>query len=220
MRVVVVGATGNLGTSVLRSLEGEEKADPILGLARRSPDLTVSKVEWAVADVTTDALAPHFEGADAVILLSWLIQPSRDLNRLWMVNVEGSSRVMRAVKEAGIPALRPVSLGFVLRATGQGFMTPTWVKEVQSFEADEELDVPGRLRAIRTPGHTQGHASPVSAEKDVLFAGDALVTLDPLTRERGPRLTSDSLLNTDPAQSRASLDALLCRGQHAAPRTR
>ena len=102
---------------------------------------------------------------------------------------------------------RPVSLGFVLRATGQGFMTPEWVEEVQPFEAGEELDVPGRLRAIRTPGHTQGHVSLVSEEKDVLFAGDALVTLDPLTREKGPRLISDSL-NTDPAQSRSSLDAL------------
>lgn len=102
---------------------------------------------------------------------------------------------------------RPVSLGFVLRATGQGFLTPTWVKEVQPFDAGEELDVPGRLRAIRTPGHTRGHVSLVSEEKDVLFAGDALVTLDPLTREEGPRLVSDAL-NTDPEQSRTSLDAL------------
>ena len=86
-------------------------------------------------------------------------------------------------------------------------MTPTWVEEVQTFEADEELDVPGRLRAIRTPGHTRGHVSLVAEEKDVLFAGDALLTLDPLTREKGPRLPPDSL-NTDPEQSRSSLDAL------------
>ncbi|MDQ3833559.1 MAG: NAD-dependent epimerase, partial [Actinomycetota bacterium] len=35
MRVVVLGATGNVGTSVLRSLEGEERVESILGLARR-----------------------------------------------------------------------------------------------------------------------------------------------------------------------------------------
>lgn len=105
MRVAVVGATGNLGTSVLRSLAQEERVDSIVGLARRIPDLIMPKVEWAPADVTTDDLAPHFDGADAVVLLSWLIQPSRDLNKLWMTNVEGSSRVMRAVKEAGVPAL-------------------------------------------------------------------------------------------------------------------
>ncbi len=105
MRVVVVGATGNLGTSVLRSLAEEERVESVLGLARRRPNLAVPKVEWGAADVTTDDLVPHFDGADAVVLLSWLIQPSRDLNKLWMVNVEGSSRVMRAVKEAGVPAL-------------------------------------------------------------------------------------------------------------------
>ncbi|MEW6635597.1 MAG: NAD-dependent epimerase/dehydratase family protein [Actinomycetota bacterium] len=105
MRVVVVGATGNIGTSVLRSLAPEEKVDSILGLARRLPHLSMPKVEWRAVNVTTDDLTPHFEGADAVVSLSWLIQPSRDLTKLWMVNVEGNSRIMRAVREAGVPAL-------------------------------------------------------------------------------------------------------------------
>src|SRR3990170_8336593 len=105
MRVVVVGATGNVGTSVLRSLENEERVESVLGLARRLPGLRMNKVEWAAADIARDDLAPHFRGADAVILLAWLIQPSRDLNKLWMVNVEGSMRAARAVAQAGVPAL-------------------------------------------------------------------------------------------------------------------
>lgn len=105
MRVVVVGATGNLGTSVLRSLETEDCIESVLGVARRIPSLSMSKVEWAQADVVGDDLAPHFRGADAVILLAWIIQPSRDLNKQWMVNVEGSTRVARAVEEAGVPSL-------------------------------------------------------------------------------------------------------------------
>ena len=105
MRVVVVGATGNIGTSLLRSLADEEKVESILGLARRLPDLAMPKVEWRAADVTSDDLAPHLEGADAVVSLHWLIQPSRDLNKQWMVNVEGNSRLMRAIEEAGVPAL-------------------------------------------------------------------------------------------------------------------
>ncbi len=105
MRIVVVGATGNIGTSLLRSLADEEKVESVLGLARRLPGLSMPKVEWASADVTKDDLAPHFEGADAVVSLHWLIQPSRDLNKLWMANVEGNSRLMRAVKEAGVPIL-------------------------------------------------------------------------------------------------------------------
>jgi UDP-glucose 4-epimerase len=105
MRIVVVGATGNIGTSVLRSLEREESVESVLGLARRLPDLSIPKVEWASADVVDDDLVPHFTGADAVVLLAWLIQPSRDLTKQWMVNVEGSTRVARAVKEAGVPSL-------------------------------------------------------------------------------------------------------------------
>jgi UDP-glucose 4-epimerase len=53
----------------------------------------------------TDDLAAHFRGADAVVLCSWIIQPSRDLNKQWMVNVEGSTRVAEATREAGVPAL-------------------------------------------------------------------------------------------------------------------
>ncbi|HSL00185.1 MAG TPA: NAD-dependent epimerase/dehydratase family protein [Rubrobacteraceae bacterium] len=105
MRVVVVGATGNIGTSVLRSLANEDRVESVLGLARRLPELTVPKVEWAAADVVTDDLVPHFRGTDAVVLLAWIIQPSRDLTKQWMVNVEGSTRVARAAKEAGVPAL-------------------------------------------------------------------------------------------------------------------
>jgi UDP-glucose 4-epimerase len=105
MRIVVVGATGNIGTSVLRSLEKEERVESVLGLTRRLPGLTMPKVEWASADVVTDDLVPHFRGADAVVLLAWIIQPSRDLNKQWMVNVEGSTRAARAAKEAGVPAL-------------------------------------------------------------------------------------------------------------------
>jgi UDP-glucose 4-epimerase len=105
MRVVVVGATGNIGTSVLRSLEKEERVESVLGLARRLPGLTMPKVEWASADVVRDDLVLHFRGADAVVLLAWIIQPSRDLNKQWMVNVEGSMRAARAAKEVGVPAL-------------------------------------------------------------------------------------------------------------------
>ena len=105
IRVIVIGATGNVGTSVLRSLENEERVDSVLGLARRLPGLRLSKTEWAAADVVKDELVPHFRGADAVILLAWLIQPSRDLNKLWMTNVEGSMRAAHAAAEAEVPAL-------------------------------------------------------------------------------------------------------------------
>src|SRR6185312_11335308 len=70
MRVVVTGATGNVGTSVLASLGREPAVTEIVGLARRVPRLDYPKVTWCQADVTTDPLRPIFDGADAVIHLA------------------------------------------------------------------------------------------------------------------------------------------------------
>ena len=39
MRVIVTGASGNVGTSVLEALGREDKVKEILGIARRVPDV-------------------------------------------------------------------------------------------------------------------------------------------------------------------------------------
>ncbi len=105
MRIVVVGATGNVGTSVLDALARDDAVESILGLARRRPTAAYAKTEFAAADVTRDDLVPHFRGADCVIHLAWLIQPSRDERTLRETNVDGSARVLEAVAAAGVPAL-------------------------------------------------------------------------------------------------------------------
>jgi nucleoside-diphosphate-sugar epimerase len=105
MRVVVVGATGNVGTSVLEALARDDSVSSILGLARRLPSAQYPETTFAAADVTRDELGRHFEGAGCVIHLAWLIQPSRDHATLWRTNVDGSSRVFAAVAAAGVPAL-------------------------------------------------------------------------------------------------------------------
>ena len=51
MRIVVTGATGNVGTSVLQALGGDERVTEIVGIARRVPEWTPPKVTWAAADV-------------------------------------------------------------------------------------------------------------------------------------------------------------------------
>jgi UDP-glucose 4-epimerase len=105
MRVVITGASGNVGTSLLRSLADEPGVESVVGLCRRVPDLRMPKVEWRAADVVTSDLRPHFAGAGVVVHLAWLIQPGRDKDTLRAVNVEGSRRVFEAAGAAGVPAL-------------------------------------------------------------------------------------------------------------------
>ncbi|HEX9967411.1 MAG TPA: NAD-dependent epimerase/dehydratase family protein, partial [Solirubrobacterales bacterium] len=105
-RVVVIGATGNVGTSVLEALGQEPLVDEIVGVARRRPELEMPKTRWAEVDVADrDGLVEVMRGANAAIHLAWAIQPSRDEATLARINVEGSERVFEAVVAAEVPAL-------------------------------------------------------------------------------------------------------------------
>jgi UDP-glucose 4-epimerase len=105
MRIVVVGATGNVGTSLVGLLTCDPSVDWIVGVARRHPDLHLPKTEWRTVDIVDSNLVELFRGADAVVHLAWLIQPSRNRKLLWRTNVEGSSRVFAAVAQAQVPTL-------------------------------------------------------------------------------------------------------------------
>ena len=105
MRVVVIGATGNVGTALLRALADEDRVTEIVGVARRLPKSAAPKTVWAQADVSRDDLEPLLRGADCVVHLAWLIQPSRDESITYATNVRGSARVFAAAGAAGVPAL-------------------------------------------------------------------------------------------------------------------
>ncbi|MEU2185286.1 NAD-dependent epimerase/dehydratase family protein [Streptomyces thermolilacinus] len=107
-RVVVTGATGNVGTSVVAALADDPRVGSVLGVARRSPRWSPPRTEWAEADIEKDAdreLTALFDGADAVVHLAWAFQPTHDPLATWRTNVLGGMRVFRAVAAAGVPAL-------------------------------------------------------------------------------------------------------------------
>jgi nucleoside-diphosphate-sugar epimerase len=105
MRIVVTGATGNVGSSLVRALAADPGISSVVGVARRVPALVLDKVSWVAADVSCSDLVRHFRGADAVVHLAWLIQPSHGPDVLTATNVGGTARVLRGVAEAGVPAM-------------------------------------------------------------------------------------------------------------------
>ncbi|MCY7395441.1 MAG: NAD-dependent epimerase/dehydratase family protein [Nocardioides sp.] len=110
MRIVVTGATGNIGTAVVRRLSRDDHE--LVGLARRVPDnpggAGSPAVTWESVDLTRVAsarLADTFAGADAVVHLAWAFQPSHDLDQLRELGVGGTRRVVEAVQAAGVRQL-------------------------------------------------------------------------------------------------------------------
>ena len=109
LRVAVTGASGNLGTALLRRLtaSGSGVAE-VRGLARRQPpDIDpYRQVDWHLADLGDPAdeekLAPFLDGVDAVVHLAWALQPGREPDLLHRVNVDGTRRVVTAAAAAGV----------------------------------------------------------------------------------------------------------------------
>ncbi|MET1052462.1 MAG: NAD-dependent epimerase/dehydratase family protein [Mycetocola sp.] len=112
MRIVIVGASGNLGTALLRRLRDEPTASDIVAVSRREPDLAVapySGVAWHTLDIGSPSaprtLAKIFAGADAVVHLAWQLQPNHNEAALWRTNVIGTKNVLAAVAAARVPLL-------------------------------------------------------------------------------------------------------------------
>lgn len=120
MRTVIVGATGNLGTALVRNLAHGGRTD-LLAIARRPPGEALPEgVEFATARVEEDDLAALFEGADAVVHLAWLFQPTRRPEETWRVNVGGSEAVFGAAAASRVRTLvYASSVGAYSPAPGQ-----------------------------------------------------------------------------------------------------
>lgn len=186
MRVVVTGASGNVGTSVLEALGNEPRVTEIVGIARRRPEVEMPKVEWVAADVVSEALEPLFAGADAVVHLAWAIQPSRDEGVTERINVEGSRRVFEATAAAGVPALvHASSVGAYSPGPKRRQVDESWPVEgiKTSFysrhkAACEELldDLEGRAAELRIVRLRPGLIFKAEAASEIrrLFAGPFL----------------------------------------------
>jgi nucleoside-diphosphate-sugar epimerase len=109
VRIVITGATGNVGTALLAALE---PGHDVVGLARRLPDTTAEpyrRAGWRAVDVGVRGadreLTELFDGADAVVHLAWAISPERGDPPMWRTNDHGTRHVLAATAAAGVPHL-------------------------------------------------------------------------------------------------------------------
>src|SRR5215218_1783741 len=109
LKVAVTGASGNVGTALLRRLtDPASGVAEVRGLARRQPPdvAPYDGVRWYTADLADPAsestLRNFLGGVDAVVHLAWALQPGRHPDLLRRVNVDGTGRVASAAAAAGV----------------------------------------------------------------------------------------------------------------------
>lgn len=126
-RAAIVGATGNLGTSVLAALREDPEFSAITALSRREPPALGGGVDWERTDICGDDLVDRFADADTVIHLAWLFQPTHDPVTTWRTNVLGSIRVFEAAAAAGVRSVvHASSIAAYSPGPGQRPVNETW----------------------------------------------------------------------------------------------
>lgn len=156
MRVVVTGATGNVGTALLRRLAEEPAITQVIGVSRRPPAaLDLPRTRFVRADVGRDPLRGVLRGADAVVHLAWQIQPSHSPRDLWRTNVVGSERVIAAAIATGVGVLvHASSVGVYARGPSDGAVDESWPHTgiPSSSYSRHKAEVEARLDALEEAG--------------------------------------------------------------------
>lgn len=110
MRIAITGASGNVGSALLRRL-AERGTHDVVGVVRRRPadEQPFTGVAWHLVDLSRaedeSALTTAFAGCDAVVHLAWGFQPTHREDYLAELGVGGTRRVIDAVVAAGVPHL-------------------------------------------------------------------------------------------------------------------
>ncbi len=155
MKVAVSGASGNLGSALLRRL-GTEPDTKVLGIARRPPSARVTD-DWLLADVSDPdqipRLAKALAGHDAVVHLAWQLHPGHDEQTLWRTNVEGASHVLEAAAQAGV--------GHLVVITSVGSYSPA--------SKDQVVDESWPVKGVATSSYSR-HKAEVERRLDVFEA--------------------------------------------------
>ncbi|WP_338598107.1 NAD-dependent epimerase/dehydratase family protein [Saccharopolyspora sp. SCSIO 74807] len=141
IRVVVLGGTGNIGTSTVQALASEPGVEEVVAASRRRPRSSFGpKVRWSHVDISNDDLTEVLSGADAVVQLAWIFQPTHDPITTWRNNVLGGLRVLRAVAAEQVPVLvfassvAAYSPGPPERAVDESWPTDGWPGAAYSRE--------------------------------------------------------------------------------------
>jgi nucleoside-diphosphate-sugar epimerase len=107
LTVAVTGPTGDIGRSLLRALDRDDRVARIAAMARRPFDTAaegLGKVEYRRADVLdADAVREVIAGADVVVHLAFMIMGGTQ--QTTEINLTGSRNVFRAAIDAGVARL-------------------------------------------------------------------------------------------------------------------
>ena len=138
-RVLVTGGAGFLGSHVVAALVGRPGIELVVAGDVRRPEHPIEGVVYDDCDVTRSAgLQPLLErhGIDVVVHLAAIVNPGRDHELEYRVDVDGSRNVLDACLAAGVRRIVVSSSG---AAYGYHPDNPEWLREGDPVRGNDEF---------------------------------------------------------------------------------
>lgn len=146
-RVLITGGGGFLGSHVARALAARDDVELVV-----SADLRTGVVRPGILDVVldvqdADAIAPLFREhrIDTVVHLAAIVNPGRDVDREYRVDVEGSANVLAACVATGVRRIVVSSSG---AAYGYHADNPEWIDEDQPLRGNDAFPYSRHKRLV------------------------------------------------------------------------
>lgn len=116
-----------MGQRLVGHLAADPDVDTVVAASRREPERLPTGVDWRRVDLGTDDPVDVLTGADAVVNLAWLFQPSRRPATTWSANAVGTARVLDAAARAGVATVvHASSVGAYSPRTDDRPVDETW----------------------------------------------------------------------------------------------
>jgi UDP-glucose 4-epimerase len=147
-RVLVTGGAGFLGSHVAAALVADPSIELVVAGDVRRPEHPIDGVLYDECDVTqAGPLRPLLErhGIDVVVHLAAIVNPGRDHDLEYRVDVEGTRNVLEASIAAGVRRIVVSSSG---AAYGYHPDNPEWLRESDPVRGNDEFPYSRHKRLV------------------------------------------------------------------------